>query len=157
MSDLVDVESRLRELGIELPEPPAPVGAYVAVRRSGRLLFVSGQIPLADGKPRFLGKVGVDLSVDEGKAAARLCAINALAQIRKALGGWSGFDGLVRLSGYVAGAEDFTGQAQVMDGASDLFAEVLGGRGAHARLAMGVSALPLGVPVELEVIAEAAG
>lgn len=156
MSAHLDVESRLKELGIDLPDPPSPVGAYVAVRRSGRLLFVSGQIPLAEGKPQFLGKVGADLSVEEGRAAARLCAINALAQIRKALGGWAEFGGLVRLSGYVAGAENFTGQAQVMDGASELFAEVLGERGAHARLAMGVSGLPLGVPVELEVIAELA-
>ncbi|MFQ5692742.1 MAG: RidA family protein [Nitrospinota bacterium] len=154
MAEDPDVDSRLKELGIELPAPPSPVGAYVAVRRSGNLLFVSGQIPLAEGKPRFLGKVGAELTLEEGKEAARLCALNALAQIRKALGGWKGFRGIVRVSGYVAGSGDFTGQAQVMDGASEFFAWALGDQGAHARLAMGVSQLPLGVPVELEVIAE---
>ncbi|MFQ5912579.1 MAG: RidA family protein [Nitrospinota bacterium] len=154
MAANLDVDSRLKALGIELPDPPSPVGAYVAVRRSGHLLFVSGQIPVAGGKPKFEGKLGSEVSVEEGKEAARLCALNALAQIRKALGGWEGFGGVIRVSGYVASGENFTGQAQVMDGASELFAEVLGERGTHARLAMGVSELPLGVPVELEVIAE---
>ncbi|MEE8111086.1 MAG: RidA family protein [bacterium] len=148
------VDARLRELGIDLPVPPPPVGAYVAARRSGNLLFISGQIPVAEGKPQFQGKVGSDLTVEEGKEAARLSAINALAQIRKALGGWDRFEGFVRVSGYIASGEGFTGQAQVMDGASELFVQVFGEDGNHARLAMGVSELPLGVPVELEVIAE---
>ena len=154
MAGNLDLDSRLEELGIALPLPPSPVGAYVAARQCGSLLFISGQIPLSEGKPQFQGKVGAELTLEDGQKAARLCAINALAQIKKALGHWSRLAGIVRLSGYVASADNFTGQAQVMDGASDLFAQVLGERGVHARLAMGVSELPLGVPVELEVIAE---
>ena len=154
MSSNDRIDQRLNELGIQLPEPPSPVGDYIAVHHAGHLIFVSGQIPLEAGKLKFTGKVGSDLTVEEGQAAARLCAINALAQIRKSLGSWEGFGGIVRMSGYVASAEGFTGQAQVMDGASGLMAEALGDRAAHARLAMGVSVLPLGAPVELEVIAK---
>ena len=154
MSSNDRIDQRLNELGIELPEPPSPVGDYIAVHHAGHLIFVSGQIPLEAGKLKFTGKVGSDLTVEEGQAAARLCAVNALAQIRKSLGSWEDFGGIVRMSGYVASAEGFTGQAQVMDGASRLMTDVLGDRAAHARLAMGVSALPLGAPVELEVIAK---
>ena len=154
MSSNDRIDQRLNELGIELPEPPSPVGDYIAVHHAGHLIFVSGQIPLEAGKLKFTGKVGSDLTVEEGQAAARLCAVNALAQIRKSLGSWEDFGGIVRMSGYVASAEGFTGQAQVMDSASRLMTDVLGDRAAHARLAMGVSELPLGAPVELEVIAK---
>ena len=144
---------RLESLGLKLPEPPVPAGAYTRAVRSGNLLFVSGQLPLAGGKITYSGAVGSELSVDEGYDACRLCALNALS-VLEADGGSLDAVHIVRMTGYVCSAAGFTEQAQVVNGASELMSTVLGERGVHARIAVGVTALPLGAAVELEVIAE---
>ncbi len=151
-----DVEIRLGELGIELPETAASVANYLPVARSGDLLFVSGQLPMKDGKVVWTGTVGDLLSIEEGAEAARLCAINMLAQLRAALDGdLNRVRRVVRLGGFVASAGDFTAQPQVINGASDLMVDLFGDAGRHARAAVGVSVLPLGAAVEVEGLFEA--
>lgn len=147
-------EGKLAELGLELPSPPQPAGAYTRAVRTGHLIFVAGQLPTADGAIQFSGKVGKDLSVEEGYQAARLCALNALSVLKAESGSLDDIARIVRLGGFVCSADGFSGQAQVVNGASELFGEVLGEKGIHARLAIGVAELPLGAAVELEVIAE---
>ena len=149
----MSVDVRLRELGIELPPPPQPAGAYTRAVRTGDLIFVSGQLPMAEGKIQFSGKVGTDLDIAAGQAASRLCAINALSILSAEAGSLENIARIVRLGGFICSAPGFTEQAQVMNGASELFREILGDRGVHARLAIGCSELPLGAAVELEVIA----
>jgi enamine deaminase RidA (YjgF/YER057c/UK114 family) len=148
----MSAEDKLRELGLQLPPPPQPAGAYTRAIKSMGLIFVSGQLPLAEGQIQYAGTLGVDLDVDAGYAAARLCALNALS-VLKAEASTLETVSIVRLGGYVASASDFYDQAKVINGASDLMAEVLGDKGRHARLAVGVTSLPLGAAVELEVIA----
>ncbi|MBT4501479.1 MAG: RidA family protein [Gemmatimonadetes bacterium] len=149
----MSVDEKLKELGIQLPPPPQPAGSYTRAVRTGSLLFVAGQLPMAEGEIRFSGKVGKDLSIEEGQAAARLCALNALSVLQAEAGSLDQVAQIVRLGGFVCSGEGFTGQAQVVNGASELFAELLGEKGIHARLAIGCSELPLGAAVELEVIA----
>lgn len=148
------VAERLKELGIELPEAPAPVGAYVPYVQSGALLFISGQIPVRAGKLVHRGKVTGEVSVEQAQECARVCFLNALAQARAALGSLDRVRRVVRLTGFVASSPDFTGQATVVNGASECAVEVFGEAGKHARLAIGAAELPLGSPVELEVILE---
>ena len=149
------IESRLAELGITLPQAPSPAANYVPYVVSGPLVFLSGQVPMADGKPSFVGKVGADFSVDEGYQAARLCAVNLLAQLRNACNGdLDRVERVVKLSGFVNCAPDFTAQPQVVNGASDLMVEVFGDAGRHARFAVGASSLPLGVAVEVDGVFE---
>jgi len=151
-------EERLEELGITLPEPVAPQAAYVPCVRSGDLVYVSGQVPLVDGKPGWTGRLGAsDLSVDDGAQAARRCAINLVAALKKELGDLSRVRRVVKVNGYVASDPGFTDQPKVVNGASELLAAVFGDAGRHARAAVGVAALPLGVPVEVEAIVEVAG
>lgn len=126
------VEQKLAELGLALPEPPNPLGSYTAVSEAGNLLFVSGQLPLVDGKVAYSGRVGEQLSVDDGKHAARLAALNVLAQIRRHLGGFERLRKIARVEGHVSSADGFFGQPAVIDGASDLFAAVLGDKAGHA-------------------------
>ena len=150
------IESRLIELGITLPETAAAVANYLPVARTGDLLFVSGQLPMADGRMAWSGRLGEALDIDQGRQAARLCAINMLAQLRAALDGeLDRVARVVRLGGFVASAEDFTAQPQVINGASDLMVDVFGEAGRHARAAVGVNVLPLGAAVELEGLFEA--
>ncbi|TDI66635.1 MAG: RidA family protein [Alphaproteobacteria bacterium] len=150
------IESRLIELGITLPETSAAVANYLPVARTGDLLFVSGQLPMADGRMAWTGRLGEALDIDQGRQAARLCAINMLAQLRAALDGeLDRVARVVRLGGFVASAEDFTAQPQVINGASDLMVDVFGEAGRHARAAVGVNVLPLGAAVELEGLFEA--
>jgi enamine deaminase RidA (YjgF/YER057c/UK114 family) len=145
------VEERLRELSIELPRPSTPGANYVPFVRTGNLVFVTGQLSQWNGERRFVGKVGREFTADEGKQAARLCALNVLAQLRAALDGeLDRVVRCVRIAGYVNSVADFVDQSQVMNGASDVFIEVLGEAGRHARMAVGVSALPYGVAVEVE-------
>lgn len=149
------IDKRLGELGIDLPAANAPAGNYVPFVRTGDLLFISGQIPVVDGKPAFIGALGAEFSVEDGAAAARICTLSILAQAREALGG--DLDRVVRcvkLSGFVASTPDFTDHPKVINGASDLLIEVFGEAGRHARAAVGMSALPLGVAVEVEAIFE---
>lgn len=145
--------ARLAELGLELPPVAAPLGAYVPAVRTGDLVFTSGQLPLVAGAPTVTGKVGAEVSVDAAAAAARTCALNALAAV-DALVGLDAVRRVVKVVGFVAGAPGFTGQPAVVNGASDLLGEVFGPSGGHARSAVGVADLPNGAPVEVELIVE---
>ena len=147
------VEQRLKELGITLPEAPAPAANYRPFTRTGSLLFVAGQLPITGGELSYIGHVGSELTEEQGYEAARACALNVLAQIHAALGGFDDLVQLVRIDGHVASAPGFTGQPRVVNGASDLFAEVLGERGTHCRVALGHNELPLGAAVEIAAIA----
>ncbi len=149
------IEQRLAELGIELPDMPAPLANYVPARIVGQLLFVSGQVPARDGKDQFTGKLGAEYGVQEGQAAARLCAINILAQLRQALDGdLERMVSVVRLGGFINAVPEFTEHPKVLNGASDLMVEVFGEAGRHARAAVGVYSLPRNVPVEVDAIFE---
>ncbi|GAB4069888.1 RidA family protein [Ancylobacter sonchi] len=147
------VESKLASLGITVPVATAPAANYVPTVISGNQLWVSGQISIADGK-LITGKLGVDTDIDAGKAAARQCAINIIAQIKAALGDLDRVTRVVKLSGFVNSAPDFVDQPKVVNGASDLFVEAFGDAGRHARSAVGVAALPFGVAVEVEAVVE---
>lgn len=149
------IEARLRDLGLELPQAAAPVAAYVPVVRTGNLLFTSGQITLWNGELRHVGKLGAGLTVEQGQEAARLCALNILAQAKAALDG--DLDRVVRvvkLVGFVNSTPDFTDQPKVVNGASELMLAVFGDAGRHARSAVSAGSLPLGVAVEVEAIFE---
>jgi enamine deaminase RidA (YjgF/YER057c/UK114 family) len=148
------IEQRLAELGIELPPPPSAIAAYVPVRVVGRLAYVSGQVPLVDGVPLHAGKVGDTVTPEQAAEAARRCALQVLSALRAALGTLDLVVGIVQLTVFVASATGFNDQPTVANSASDLFVEVFGEAGKHSRIAVGVSELPLGVPVELAVIAE---
>jgi enamine deaminase RidA (YjgF/YER057c/UK114 family) len=150
-------EARLAQLGIELPKPAAPAANYVPARRSGSLIYIAGQVPSADGKDQYVGKVGKDLSIEEAQKAARLCAINILAQLRAALGGsLDRVAGCVRLGGFVNAVPEFGDHPKVINGASDLMVEVFGEAGRHARAAVGCNSLPRNVAVEVDAIFEIA-
>lgn len=151
----VDAYARLAELGLTLPSVAPPLAAYVPAVQSGNHVYVSGQLPLVDGKLLATGKVGWEVNAEQAADLARVCALNALAAI-EALVGLGRLTKIVKLTGFVASAPGFTGQPAVVNGASNLFGDVLGEQGRHARSAVGVSELPLGAPVELEVIAEVA-
>ena len=151
----MDARARLTELGIALPQVAAPAGSYVPAARTGSLVFTAGQIPLVDGKVAATGKVGAEVSAEDAAGLARICALNALAAI-DALVGLESVVRVVKVVGFVASAPGFTGQPGVLNGASDLLAEVFGEAGRHARSAVGVAELPLGVPVEVELIVEVA-
>jgi enamine deaminase RidA (YjgF/YER057c/UK114 family) len=148
------IEERLTELGIELPSAPAAIAAYVPVRVVGRLAYVSGQVPLVDGEPLHPGKVGDTVTIEQGAEAARRCALQALSALRAALGSLDVVTGIVQVMAFVASGTGFTDQPKVANGASELLVEVFGEAGRHSRVAVGVAELPLGVPVELAVIAE---
>lgn len=144
---------RLTELGMELPGVAAPVAAYVPAVRSGSQVYTSGQLPFVKGELAATGKVGAEVSPEEAKRHARTAALNALAAV-DALVGLESIVRIVKVTGFVASAEGFTGQPAVINGASELFGEVFGDAGAHARSAVGVAELPLGAPVEVELIVE---
>jgi enamine deaminase RidA (YjgF/YER057c/UK114 family) len=146
---------RLRELGIELPPVATPAGAYVPARRSGSLVFTAGQLPLVGGSLPVTGKVGAEVDVDAAYDLARTCALNGLAAV-DALIGLDAVTGVVKVVGFVASAPGFTGQPKVINGASDVLGEVFGEAGRHARSAVGVAELPLGAPVEVELVVEVA-
>lgn len=145
--------ARLDELGIALPAVPAPAGAYVPATRTGNLVYTAGQVPFVDGQVAATGKVGQEISPEEAKGLAGLCALNALAAVHD-LVGIDAVVQVVKVVGFVASAEGFTGQPAVVNGASELLGEVFGAAGRHARSAVGVAELPLGVPVEVELIVE---
>jgi enamine deaminase RidA (YjgF/YER057c/UK114 family) len=146
---------RLAELGLELPPVTAPVAAYLPAVQTGSHVYVSGQVPIADGNLLAAGKVGAEVTAEEARALARQCALNALAAV-DALVGLDRVTRVVKVVGFVASAAGFTGQPGVINGASELFAEVFGSAGQHARSAVGVAELPLGAPVEVEAIFEVA-
>jgi len=146
------VEARLASLGIALPEAPNPVANYVPHLIAGNLLFISGQISKAGDGTITKGRLGSDLGVAEGQAAARVCALNILSQAKAALGSLDRIEKLVKITGYVNAAPEFTDHPQVVNGASDLLVEVLGDAGRHTRAAVGVSSLPVGCAVEVDAI-----
>lgn len=150
------IASRLEALGIVLPTPAAPAANYVPFVRSGNLLFVSGQIPMGASGIEYVGKLGADADIDFGRAAARLCAINLIAQVRAAIGDLESLVRVVKLTGFVNSTLEFGDHPKVINGASDLLVEVFGDRGRHARSAVGVAGLPFGVAVEVEGIFEIA-
>ncbi len=152
------IDARLAELGITLPDAPKAAGAYVGYVRSGNLLFVAGQVPFWNGELRHTGKVGLDLTLEEGQEAARVCALNIVAQAKAALDG--DLDRVVRivkLGGFVNCPTDFTQHPAVINGASNLIGEIFGEKGAHARFAMGAGSLPLNVAVEIDAVIEIEG
>jgi enamine deaminase RidA (YjgF/YER057c/UK114 family) len=151
--DAPGIERRLRELGIVLPAPPAPAGAYRPWIRHGELVFVAAQLPIENGVPRYLGRVGAELTEEQGVAAARLAGLNVLAQLRAALGDLERLATLLRVEGHVASAPGWNRAPAVLDGASSLFVAVLGERGLHARSAFTPPRLPLDHSIELVVTA----
>jgi enamine deaminase RidA (YjgF/YER057c/UK114 family) len=150
-------EATLRELGIELPATQAPLASYVPVVLSGGFAYVSGQVPAADGELLWRGKLGADLAVEDGAEAARRCALQILAVLRSELGTLDRVLRIVKVNVFVASATGFTEQPKVANGASDLLVEIFGASGRHARAAIGVAELPLGAPVEVDLVAEIQG
>jgi enamine deaminase RidA (YjgF/YER057c/UK114 family) len=148
------VEDRLAELGLALPEVAAPVAAYVPAVRSGRYVYTSGQVPLVDGKLAAAGKVGAEVTPEQAKELAATCALNALAAVKSVAGDLDRIARVVKVLGFVASDPGFTGQPQVVNGASELLGAALGEKGQHARSAVGVAVLPLDAPVEVEIQVE---
>lgn len=152
----MSVSNRLQELGITLPDVAKPAGAYVPAVQSGNLVFTAGQIPLVEGKLIATGKVGKEITAEQAKDIARICALNALAAIKGVVGDLDRVKKVVKVVGFVASTPDFTQQPAVINGASELLQQVFGDDGIHARSAVGVAVLPLDAPVEVELIVEIA-
>jgi enamine deaminase RidA (YjgF/YER057c/UK114 family) len=150
-------EQRLTELGLEVPVLPPPAASYVPAVRTGNLVFVSGQTPTVAGRLVIAGKLGADVTVEQGQEAARLAALNCLAEVRGLLGSLDMVTRVVKLTGYVASAAGFGDQPAVINGASRLMEDVFGPAGRHARAALGVAELPAGAPVEIELVIEVRG
>ncbi len=150
------IDARLAELGITLPQATAPVANYVPYVVSGKLVHISGQITMENGELKFVGKLGKDYDVETGQKAARLCALNLIAQLKSAIGDLDKVTRVVKLNAFVNSAPEFTDQPKVVNGASDTMVEVFGEAGKHARSAVGVASLPLGVAVEIDGIFEIA-
>ena len=146
-------DEKLASLGITLPDAPVPAGNYIPAVKTGNLLFISGQIPLQDGKVAFTGKVS-DENLETAQKSARVCAINILAQIKREIGSLDKVSRIVRLSGFVNSTPEFTAQPKVINPASDLMAEVFGEKGKHSRIAVGVASLPLGSMTEIDAVVE---
>jgi enamine deaminase RidA (YjgF/YER057c/UK114 family) len=153
----VSISDNLEKLGIVLPQTPVPVAAYVPAVQTGNLVFVSGQLPLVEGKLKYTGLVGRDVSLEQAYDAARLCALNALAALKSVAGDLERVARVVKLTGWVASVEQFTDQAKVMNGASELIGQIFGERGKHARAAVASPVLPLNASVEVELIVELKG
>lgn len=149
-------EAALAEMGVTLPQAGAPAGSYTPVVQTGNLLFVSGQVPMGPNGVEFVGRLGEDTSLEDGQAAAKLCAINILAQVKAAIGDLDRIVRVVKVNGYVNCAPQFRDQPKVVNGASDFLVAALGERGRHARAAVGVASLPFGVAVEVEAVIEVA-
>jgi len=151
------VESKLAELGLTLPEVVPPLASYVPAVRAGEFVLTSGQLPMVGGKLALTGKVGAEVTAEEAKAQARICALNALAAVKSVIGDLDRIEQVVKVVGFVASASDFTGQPGVVNGASELLGEALGAAGVHARSAVGVAVLPLDAPVEVEIQVRVSG
>jgi len=147
------IEAKMKEMGIVLPEVAKPIAAYVPGMQAKNLIFISGQLPLRDGKLLYTGKLGRDLQIAEGREAARQSALNCLAVLKQYVYSWEQLAQIVKITGFVQSADDFYDQAQVINGASEFLQELFGEKGRHARAAVGVNTLPLNAPCEIEMIA----
>lgn len=150
----VDYERKLKQLGFELEEAPKPLASYVPTVRVGKLLFVSGVLPRSGDKMPYAGKVGRELTLEQGQEAARLAVLNALSAVKGELGSLNKVKRIVKLTGYVASAEGFRDQHKVVNGASDFLRELFGEKGRHSRVSVGVYELPLGAPIEIELLVQ---
>lgn len=152
---MADIDARLKELGIQLPDVPLPAGNYVPCTVAGGMLFVSGQLPMLNGKLQFIGKVGREYTIEQGQECARICGHNILAQVKKKLGGdWGKIKSLARLGVFVNAPDDFTDHPKIANGVSDMMVNIFGDAGKHARFAVGVSGLPFGASVEVDATFE---
>lgn len=152
---MADIEAKLKELGLTLPQVSLPAANYVPCNISGNILYVSGQLPMLDGKPQFVGKVGREYSIEQGQECARICGLNILAHSKAILGGDLGkIAKLIRLGVFVNAPDDFTDHPKVANGVSDMMVNLFGDAGKHARFAVGVSGLPFGVAVEVDATFE---
>lgn len=147
------VEARLRALGVRLPKVPVPVAEYVPAKKVGQMIYCSGQGPVQDGKPVYVGRVGAEVSLEEAYKAAQLCILNCLAAIKAIIGSLDAIEEVVQVRGFVNSAPDFHDQPKVIDGASELLVKLFGDCGRHARAALGTSVLPMNIPVEVEMVA----
>lgn len=147
------IEEKIKSLGIQLPDPPTPAGSYIPVVKTGNLLFISGQIPMDNGKVVFTGKVSDD-NIEIAQKSARMCAINILAQIKREVGNLDKVTKIIKLSGFVNSSLEFTQHPKVINAASDLIFEIFGDKGKHSRIAVGVTSLPLGSMTEIDAIVE---
>lgn len=145
-------EAKLESMGLKLPPVPKPVAAYVPAVMVGKYIYTSGQLPLVDGELAYKGKMGRELTEDQGYAAAKICAVNCLSAVREMAGSLDHVEKIVKVTGFVNSAEGFVNQPKVINGASELLGEIFGEAGRHARSAVGVSELPLGAAVEVEVV-----
>ena len=150
------IEKRLKDLGISIPNAPKPAGSYVPVVLTGKLAFVSGQIPIKDGQVVYQGKVGDTQSIDDAQEAAKLCVINGLAQIEAYCGTLDNLEKIIKISGFVNSIKDFTEHPKVINAASDLLMKIFDEKGRHSRIAIGVSSLPLNATVEIDMVVEIA-
>ena len=151
----MNIENKLKELNIELPIAPDPVGAYVAFKKINNLLFISGQLPIPSNGKMIKGKIGKDLTLEEGRKASKLCVINILAQVKKALSGdLNKVKNCIKITGFVNSTDDFKDQPKVINPASEILSSVFGEKGKHARAAVSTNALPLGAVVEIDAILE---
>ena len=150
----MSVEEKLKAMGLSLPKPPKPVAAYIPAVKTGNLIFISGQIPVVNGELKYKGKVGKDLSIEDGYEAAKICVLNALSIVKGMTGSLDKVKRIVRVVGYVNCSDNFEEPHKVVNGASELLVEIFGEKGRHARLALGTNTLPLGAAIELEMIVE---
>ena len=150
------IEKRLKDLGISIPNAPKPAGSYVPIVLTGKLAFVSGQIPIKDGQVVYQGKVGDTQSIDDAQEAAKLCVINGLAQIEAYCGTLDNLEKIIKISGFVNSTKDFTEHPKVINAASDLLMKIFDEKGRHSRIAIGVSSLPLNATVEIDMVVEIA-
>ena len=151
----MDIEKKLKELSIELPNAPDPVGAYVAFKKVNNLLFISGQLPISNDRKMIKGQIGKDLTLEDGQKASKLCVINILAQAKKALNGdLNNIKNCVKITGFVNSTDDFKNQPKVINPASETLSAVFGDKGKHARVAISANSLPLGAAVEIDAIFE---
>jgi enamine deaminase RidA (YjgF/YER057c/UK114 family) len=146
------IEEKIIELGFEVPEVAKPLAAYIPAKKVDNLVFTSGQVPLVKGELKYVGKVGQDLSEEEGQKAAEICALNCLAAIKGVVGSLDKIEEIIKLTVFVNNKEGFSAQPKVANGASELIGKIFGDRGLHARSAVGVSGLPINAPVEIEMI-----
>ena len=147
-------EEKIKSLGLTIPPAPQPVAAYVPAVKSGSYIYTSGQLPMVAGELKYIGKLGQELSVEEGYEAAKICALNCLGAVKSITGSLDEVIKIVKLTGFVNSSQGFTGQPKVINGASDILGEIFGEKGRHARSAVGVKELPLGAAVEIEMIIE---